>query len=627
MEWITETALAKHLRQQGMIDAIDLAFADFLIRLSGEKGRPEHHLAFLLLSHTVLSGKHVCLDVESVSEKRVAEVFPDTPFLNTAPLSSLTTPLFSSWIESLRSSPVVGVSGEYKPVILSEKNQLYLYRFHEYEKSIAASIMKRVSQYCLQDRLVNRTPRLNSFFPNPKTVPDWQRVAAYSAITHPFTVISGGPGTGKTHTVAAIMGMLLDGNPHLKISLCAPTGKAAARLQESIRAVKTRMAESAPLYEKIPETASTIHRLIGIQKQPPYFTHHQGHPLPTDILIVDEASMVSLSLLARVFDALPDHARVILIGDKNQLASVEAGAVFGDICSLSKTTLFSQKFADRYHEETGERLSLPEPPSAPSPLDDCVVELTYSYRFEKRPEIGALSRCVLEGDKKGVFDLLQNKEAAAVVYRELSSFTRPEEGIRPMMATYFHQIISAPSVAEAFVRLERFRILCSRRNGEWGVLGVNQTVEALLAKNHSIDPANRFYKGRPILILQNDYGLGLYNGDVGLVWEDETGVEKVFFPSPDNQFRAVVPARLPDHETVFAMTIHKSQGSEFDSVLMILPKGAERLLSRELVYTGMTRARDKIEVWADRDALERAILTPVERWSGLAAYFSSGLGQ
>ncbi|MBU0995115.1 MAG: exodeoxyribonuclease V subunit alpha [Proteobacteria bacterium] len=617
----TVSRIAGQLYGAGMLNAIDLKFSHFLSRLSGDRKSEEAYLSYLLLSHTVLTEKHICLDLEAVSEKHITDLFPDAGNTADRDMFSYQTPTLSAWIEALHLSPVVGKPGEYKPLILSGDKRLYLNRYYEYEKTLAASIKKRIERGRIPVDSGKLKHGLNRFFPNPRTSPDWQKVASFAALTRYFSVISGGPGTGKTYTITNIMAMLLEQNPDVKISVCAPTGKAAARLQESIKAVKQLMDYPPGICQKIPEHASTIHRLLGVLKKSPYFKHHKDNPLVTDVLIVDEASMVSLSLLSKLFDALSERSVVVLVGDKNQLASVEAGAVFADICDASEIDRFSSEFAVDFQSVSGESMNIADPAETPLILSDCVVELKYSYRFEKIPAIGNLSSHVNKGDTERAMDLFQNDPSRSLVHRNLPSAADLEGMLAASVSDIFQDVFSSRSIKDAMGCFERFRILCSQRHGDFGVVSINQMVEKILYHRKYIDPGKRFYKGRPILIIQNDYSLKLYNGDVGMIWEDENKMMKVFFQDQENNFRIISPARLPAHETVFAMTIHKSQGSEFDHVLMILPDSSLKLLSRELVYTGITRARRKIELWANRSVLDRAFCTRVERWSGLGDYF------
>lgn len=585
----------------GFLHALDVHFARLLDRLNGGS-TPELTLAAALVSRATQEG-HICLDLTEVAGKPLQ----DDP-------EALPCPNLSSWREKLLESAVVGRSGDYMPLILDHGHRLYLYRYWRYQHDLAAAIKARLKPASAAAAAAPSgegasSCLLNRLFPSPPYGEiDWQKVAAVSAITNTFCVISGGPGTGKTTTVAKILALLLEQAPsgRLRIAMATPTGKAAARLEEAIKGAKQELNCPEAIKQAIPEFASTIHRLLGTIQGSPYFQHNADNPLPVDVLVVDEASMVDLALMSKLFQALPPGARVILLGDKDQLASVEAGAVLGDICG------------------TGDRASVSK---------DCIIQLQKSYRFSDKSGIGLLSQKVRDSKVSGAMTILETGKYPDVSWQPISSGCLLAERVRGQIhegfRDYFQgieEIRSQPGgeaadrIQEVFRRLARFRILCAVREGFCGVTALNGLVEELFEKQLLLRKDQAWYAGRPILISRNDYNLRLFNGDVGILLPDLfTGSgTRVFFPGPEGRFRAFHPLRLPEHETVYAMTVHKSQGSEFNNVMLVLPDRDSPLLTRELVYTAITRAKERVSLWGPETVLRAAIARPTRRMSGLS---------
>ncbi|MGX9417070.1 exodeoxyribonuclease V subunit alpha [Vibrio sp. WJH972] len=476
-----------------------------------------------------------------------------------------------------------------------------------------------------------------------KTIPqsnclNWQKVAAAVALSRRFTVISGGPGTGKTTTVAKLLAALVlqekTEQQCPNICLVAPTGKAAARLTESIGNAIGRLPIDSETKSQIPVKASTIHRLLGSIPNSTQFRHHSNNKLHLDILVVDEASMVDLPMMTKLFDALPSHARVILLGDKDQLASVEAGAVLGDICSFLSVG-YSAKQSTLLSTLTGFSIE-PEKALVMTPqVCDSLCMLRKSYRFDQYSGIGQLAKAVNLGDAAS---------AEAVFDREFEDITMnglTGEGLSSLLSllhqeyrcylelahqlplsnantTLAAQELLIKPILKAF---NQCRLLCAVREGEYGVMRFNQQIERVLVKHRLISPSDDiWYIGRPIMILKNDYNLGLYNGDIGVCLPDLTSDEprlKVYFELPDGTVKGILPSRIPQHELAYAMTIHKSQGSEFATTLMVLPKNFSPVLTRELVYTGITRAKSELYLYTDMGVFRRAVGIKTERVSGL----------
>jgi exodeoxyribonuclease V alpha subunit len=579
------------------VSDIDRQFAGFMCRQAGSED-PHLVAATALLSRGVSAGD-VCLDLASALEA-------DAPAFGIANVGS--------WTDKLRTFPVVGAPGEFKPLILDQSNRLYLHRYWRYEKELAEAIQKRGAAADFNRELLKQG--IQRLFPHHDGETDWQRIAALAAVTRRFCVISGGPGTGKTSTVVKVLALLLEqqGREGCRIALAAPTGKAAARLKESIMGGGNFDEEVRPL---IPEDVFTLHRLLGYLKNSTSFRHNSENPLPYDIVIVDEASMVSLPLMAKLVDALRGDTRLILLGDRDQLASVEAGAVLGDICNSGGSYGFSPAFAAVAAELCGDALPVQDPGS---PLGDAVVLLTRSYRFSSTSGIGKVGALVNAGDGAAALETFKDSGFPDISIADTPPTVTLAEALSPrILGGYAAYLDKGLSPEQAFASFGRFRILCATRSGPYGVEAINELVEERLAKAGLVHPEGRWYAGEPVMITSNDYNIGLFNGDVGLILADpESGGElRAYFPSGAGTMRRVLPLRLPAHERAFAMTIHKSQGSEFDRVLMILPDRDAPLLTRELIYTGITRAKRSVELLGTAELFQSAVKRRIVRRSGL----------
>lgn len=510
------------------------------------------------------------------------------------------------------SSPLIGRPGEFKP-LTQDKDRLYLTRYWWYESSVGQKLSQLAKEKCTVD-LQQLAPLLNSLFPASAISPDMQKAAAAAAVMQKLTVISGGPGTGKTTTVLRILAALqIVANNTLNIKMAAPTGKAAARMSESVRERKFDLPVAKATLAVIPETASTLHRLLG-PRPDGSFKHGKDNPLALDVLVVDEASMIDLALMAQLLDALPVDARLILLGDKDQLDAVDAGAVFAELCSLKSP---SPAFITALKAASGVEISPSK--AASSCVGNAIMTLQHSHRFAAGGGIGKLASLVNAGDAKGALALLQPNDLFAEAEPELgwqanskNLLTRCDSGYQA-----YWQAVQQNDVAAAFIAFDTFRILTALREGQAGVMGVNQQLEDHWRTKNLIS-ADVWYAGRPILITQNDYGVQLYNGDIGLTFIQD-GAPRVAFKGEGNTLRWFSPARLPSHETALALTVHKSQGSEFDTVILLLPNEAHELLSRSLIYTGLTRAKKRVEIWANNEVLSKAITKQAIRQSGLAA--------
>ena len=591
---------------------LDIHFARFMERLCGGDA-PELSLAAALVSSYARQG-HICLDLSSMAGKPLFETMEGE--------NSIVCPELNYWCGRIRESTVVGAPGQYKPLILDDRSRLYLFRYWDYQQKLADFIKKHVREDGEDINISIMREGLERLFPTCQSEEmDWQKIAAATAAMKRFCVVSGGPGTGKTTTVAKILALLLElSDPEtLRITLAAPTGKAAARLQETLMRAKEKLNCQSRIKETIPEEASTIHRLLGTIPGSPYFRHDANNRLPIDVVVVDEASMVDLALLSKLIQALPSHARLILLGDKDQLASVEAGAVLGDICNTGNTQSYSRRFCMDLKKITGyEIMTYPDGDDA-SGIQDCIVQLPKSYRFGSESGIDALSRAVNAGDGDLAISLLKGDRSAGIKWKDLPDAKALAQDTRDKIIQGFGNYLRAKEPKQIFHLFEQFRILCAVREGPYGVHAVNFLVEQILKEEKIIEPEKRWYWGRPVLITSNDYNLRLFNGDMGIILPDQEADNdlRAFFPAADETLRKFHPLRLPEHETVYAMTVHKSQGSEFDRVLLVLPERESPVLTRELMYTGITRAKESVEVWGIEDVFRKAVSRSIERSSGL----------
>ncbi|WP_241033837.1 exodeoxyribonuclease V subunit alpha [Vibrio maerlii] len=493
-----------------------------------------------------------------------------------------------------------------------------------------------IEQVLAQAVQIKDLEKLNELVPQSVCV-NWQKVAAAVALTRRFSVISGGPGTGKTTTVTKLLAALIeqaqqDGHEP-SIKLVAPTGKAAARLTESIGQAIEQLPLDPSIKTRIPTESSTLHRLLGAIPGRAEFRHNRDNLLHLDVLVVDEASMVDLPMMYKLIDALPKHARLILLGDKDQLASVEAGAVLGDICSFNAMGM-SVPQGRLISDLTGYSTLAQSSPHVQShaAVADSLCMLQKSYRFDARSGIGQLAKAINSGFAKNVDSVLAKGfgdiEVLPLASESYNQMIRSlVEQYSVYLKTVKDDVLKEQSqnqrAKQALQEFAQCRLLCAVREGDFGVTGLNQRIERALSARRMIQTQDElWYPGRPVMITQNDHGLGLYNGDIGICMLDTDGEDvrlKVYFELPDGSVKAILPSRVPEHETAYAMTIHKSQGSEFQFTLMILPPDFSPVLTRELVYTGVTRAKQRLMLLTDSAVLKRAVKAKTQRASGLIA--------
>ncbi|WP_119157536.1 exodeoxyribonuclease V subunit alpha [Caldimonas tepidiphila] len=670
-------ALIERWAERGWLRELDAAFARFLDR--EVQGAPRMLLLAAALASHQLGRGHVCLDLEqtlidpglalSLPPERDEEASDEEPL--PLPADLLLGFTAEDWRTALLHPELVGSGAGQTPLVCTG-HRLYLRRYWHYEQDVRGGIEARLAAApVLAEGKLRDT--LQVVFPHDSGIPgpDWQKLACALAARSAFAIITGGPGTGKTTTVvrllAVLQAMALDDTPSrpLCIRLAAPTGKAAARLNESIaEKVEELKLDGLPAGDAvraaIPREVTTLHRLLGSRPDTRHFRHHAGNPLPVDVLVVDEASMVDLEMMAALLDALPPSARLVLIGDKDQLASVEAGAVLGELCRHAEKGRYIPATADWLCRIAGAPIeeALVDPQG--SPLDQAVAMLRHSHRFAADRGIGQLAAAVKQGSADAVSTVfsaahselarvpLQDSDDAAlrrlVIDGEDGRDRAAVSGSEPQGYRHYLQLLkdrrprpSEDQVAcdnwarEVLAAHGRFQVLCALRRGSWGVEGLNRRIAGWLRDEGLIPSAEGWYAGRPVLVTSNDYGLGLMNGDIGITLElpaqGRGSVLRVAFPTGDGSkgIKWIQPSRLQAVETVFALTVHKSQGSEFEHAALVLPDRINPVLTGELVYTGITRAKrwfSLVEAGGS-DVLDQSVRRRVLRSSGLRTALES----
>lgn len=647
----TRLDLLDQATERGALRALDVAFARFLATQD-----PDAPAVLPLLGSLVSRQQadgHLCLDL--ASWESLADEFAWPSSWRTLIAAAAANPVALTG-SMLVAKPDAGDHAG-SPLVL-DGQRLYLRRYWNHEQLVAQAIGRRLA--LLPNAPSQLAEQLLRFFPVQATgAADWQRIACALAARGAFTVITGGPGTGKTTTVVRLLGLLQtlqrDHSPRpLRIRLAAPTGKAAARLQASISAQIAQLDVDSDVRATIPSQVETLHRLLGARPDTRRFRHDSSHPLHLDVLVIDEASMIDLEMMSAVLAALPDDARLILLGDKDQLSSVEAGAVLGDLCRRAETAHYSQATSDWLRQTTGDDVAAWVRVDA-LPLDQHVAMLRHSHRFGAKSGIGMLAQAVNEGDAARVRQLLgqphvdtawmdsatdAQRLAELVLDGGANHFASRDDGATPQgyrhyLAWMHRDRPHADADATAFDAWARgvlqsfsgFQLLCALRQGPFGADGLNRQVTDILHRAGLIDASREWYEGRPILVTRNDYSLGLMNGDVGIALRvpDERGelqLRVAFEVAGDagdasSRIRFVLPSRLGDRETVYAMTVHKSQGSEFDHAALVLPNDANAVLTRELLYTGVTRARRWFSLMSNSTSIAWCLSNLSRRESGL----------
>jgi len=646
---------------QGWLSHLNRAFVRFLLDQDHESSEAALW-AGALVSHQLDRGE-VYLDLEKLCQQPGLTLAIPTDDAWKAEhefafqeLSALQAYSLEQWHSALKQSKLVGLGQGNTPLVL-ESNHLFLRRYWHYQQTLHASIQQRLLPIrdslpiALLDQLTALFPAIPETPEKPK-IPDWQKIACVLALRSRFTIITGGPGTGKTTTLTKLLALLINLTQYesnhtkkLNILLAAPTGKAAARVSESIGKALDHLNVGEDIKQAIPKKASTLHRLLGSRHDSRQFIHHRDNPIVADIVVVDEGSMIDLEMMASLLDALPNTAQLILLGDKDQLASVEAGSVMGDLCLGAENSSYDESTRAWINQYAGELLA--ESEKTGSAINQQTIMLRYSHRFNELSGIGQLAKAVNAGNAEQAQAILNNlntyadlipkprteylnlreqpsPDAANRLLKKLVTFNagvnnngKPNqcqgygyylaviEKNRPTNSTQYDDWAK-----QVLVAFDTFQVLCALRRGIWGIEEINQRIEDWLFPKQIPCP---WYEGRPVMVTRNDYNLGLMNGDIGIALKDSTGKLRVAFPNDDPladiKIRWISPMRLPDVVTAFAITVHKSQGSEFSHVALVLPENRSPVITRELIYTGITRAKENFTLLeSSGDVFNQAVL-------------------
>ncbi|MCO6497541.1 MAG: exodeoxyribonuclease V subunit alpha [Chitinophagaceae bacterium] len=563
------------------LDSTSLQFAEYF---------PVNVRPYFYALWSKLKDGHICVPRLEIESENWSDVFPG--FNNEEDLSEF-----------------VSEGAKYTPIVESEGN-LYLQRYFKYETTIIEKI-KSFLEAAVNAEISADTKKLfKELFPGNETT-DWQAVAAAAALTQQFTIITGGPGTGKTRTVAFILALLFSENPELKVALAAPTGKAATRMAESIKNSSDKLPQT--VQEKFKGLSpSTIHRLLGSIRNSIYFKHNSENPLPHDVIIIDESSMIDVALFAKLVEAVAPQSKLILLGDKNQLASVEAGSLFGDLCSLpEKLNQFGNNFLKKITPLYESELT---PAEKVIPIANHIVELQKSYRFDDSKGIGRLSRIVINEDVNTLKSFMEETDKQVKIDFEYN------DSIFEHFVDGFGAFIKEKDIKKAISLLGKCKVLCALREGNNGLYAINKRIESILEKKGLIKCDNIFYHNRPVMITKNNYALGVYNGDTGIIRKNEKGQLRAWIET-ESGIVDFNPAIISYAETAFAITIHKSQGSEFENVAIILPPYDSPILTKELIYTAITRAKETVLIRTNKEIFTQSITRRVKRGSGLQNRF------
>lgn len=589
-----------------------------------------------LLSKRMMEG-HICLNLQ---DEQLKEELTGTFFENSLmDVSSL-----------LASKDYVSSKLEDNRPLIIHNNKLYLHRYFFYETEIISriEIAVRNSEKLKKDRqdflkcnesfIKDIALNTNSDGWAHEEKPDWQLTGALQAFINNFAIITGGPGTGKTTTVAKVLSLIYKENPEVNVALAAPTGKAAMRMKESLSSNENLDKWGIKSFVTKLKKPVTIHKLLGVNKNSPYFKRNQDNKLEEQVVIIDESSMIGTALFAKLLDAINfEKTRLILLGDANQLASVDAGSLFGDICLtqdaemnflLKNTKDFINSFLNENHKIPSDDFGLKTKSNI---LNEHIIELKKTFRFDVNSKVGKFTKAVINSEWDTVKDVINLPDKVLVIDSDYENFNFES------FAKEYTGFIQEKDIKEALNKLNKVRVLCAVKQSKEGVYHNNERIEKYLknhfddlarkenGENNKFNPSNDFYHNQPIIVTKNYDDLGLFNGDIGIIRKTDDGKLKAFFIDEDEKLKAISPGFISECETVFAMTIHKSQGSEFDKVLVILPKKTEvKILTRELIYTAVTRAKTKpgmkdtaAIIQGPEDVLKSATLQKVKRTSGI----------
>lgn len=583
-------------KKKDFITSVEVEFVRFLQQM--HPGENEHVLLAAAACIQAQRNGHVCLDLGKLEQDYLFNE-PETGY-------KVTDELVKEWISALKNSPLVSSGNELQPLVLEEK-RLYLHRFWKYEEELSewikakSSAVHDISDEGKKVLQLLLAPSGDLFETN------WQHLAVVLSFIKDLVIISGGPGTGKTYTVLNIMAAqkMAHSGEKFRIGLAAPTGKAARRLIDSIEGGIDNLPDQIRLQLEIPEEALTVHKMLGANFRGNSFKFNEHNKLPYDMVVVDEASMLDLTMWVRLIRAIGADTKLVVLGDKDQLASVEAGSILGDICGGENT--FSQHIATLVANTIGMEIPSSE---APATINDSVVFLTKSYRFGEESGIGAFSKAINASDTEQALSILRDSK-----YPDLTWFDTSSKNMQKVMADYgvshFEVYVKVPQ-EERLEASNRRKILCALRQSDYGVETLNQSIEHQIRQKKGLLNSSEWYEGRIVMATRNDAVLKVRNGEIGMYREAENHIR-----FEGEQALNISATRLKEYEPAFAITIHKSQGSEFQEVAIILPNKINTILSKEILYTAVTRARQSTLIIANETILRKTIERSVSRNSGV----------
>lgn len=650
--------ILKKIYENGYISRLGYYNAQFISKISENIDNCSKELIQLtsaLLSYYLDKG-HTCIDLRDFEGKEFKLL--EENLSNSDICSGYKFPSRNEWLNILKKSNILGFFNEDKPLVMDKKERVFYQKFYKYERELAENLLNKAKDIKdFDDKTLKKIKKALCLLVDKSTENiDHQKLAAEVALLKKLCIISGGAGTGKTYTASMILSLLLVENPSYKIALAAPTGKAANRLLESVKKYYQTFKNKLQglLENPMPDKCFTIHRLLRASDSRLGFYHNEERTLPYDVLIVDEVSMMDLALMVHLFRALKKGSKIILLGDKNQLTSVEAGSVLGEICSIGKMNDFSLSMAGRLGLLEISDLSQYVNEDA-NLLQDCMVELIENKRQKENSSIDVLAQFVNEGKSSEALNLIQNSRD--IEYIPFTSINNIPDKIVDLIKQHYipllkidmlenknfentvsnktnyevNRIIGDDFLDRAFESFNKFRILTPYRRGLFSVEFMNKFIESLFTNMTIMNPYVLWYSGKPLLIHKNDYNLHLFNGDVGLIFKDKEALSVYFEKRSDRpvendeyqNFRKIHPSLLPEYETAYTMTIHKSQGSEYEEVLIVFGNRDSQLLSRQLLYTAITRTKKKLYLYGEKKLIKKAIENPIKRYSALGDYLKT----
>ena len=596
-------------------EPIDLWFGQKITETDARK-EPVILITAALISRLSRQGD-ACLNLKAYADKSDAlygEKNNDArPFL---------FPKIEKWLQILNTSPCVGKPKEYKPLIL-DKNKLYMYKFWLYQKKIA-KYLKSANKHPNEPYNINAAKQTFARIFNIKEKKSYPIIlAAASALLKKITVITGGPGTGKTAAVADILAALINietiqnPNKEITIALAAPTGKAAARLKESMAKIKTDKKYDKKILSVIPETSYTIHRLLKPNSDFSAYMRNKTNPLNFDIIVIDEASMIDIKLMTALIEAIDKNTKVIMLGDKNQLASVEPGAVLADICGDNKAKNFSKNFISHVKQITDVHPADLKHLQIQKNAFDNIIEFKTDFRFNKKSGIKKLSDLVNAQKAQEALNYLKKESKKDIKFIAVKKTADLHSQVQKAVLTRYKNYLKSEQPENCIKLFNQFKILCAVKKGAYGTESINTATEKILREKKLISLKTEWYHKRPLLITKNDYQTNLFNGDAAIVFNTDGNIPYAVLSDNNGKIKKIACSNLAYYQTAYAVTVHKSQGSEFDNVMLILPNAKSPVLTKELIYTAITRAKKSVTILGTEEIFIYSVQKKTKRASGL----------